>query len=274
MRIVNLIENSPGSRNCLTEHGLSFYIETSHHKLLVDTGASNAFMENAKQLLINLKEVDIVILSHGHYDHSGGILGFGKMNSYAKILMQKAAVEDYYHKSETEERYNGIDKRIMELSQVEYIHGNKKLDEELYLFTGVTGRRLWPKGNLVLAVKREGEFYQDQFNHEQYLVIEEHGKRVLISGCAHNGILNILDAYRENYGDNPDVVISGLHMMKKNGYSQEDLEIIRSIGQKLKQMKTKFYTGHCTGEIPFHILKEILGEQIEYVHSGDEIDIV
>lgn len=274
MRIVNLIENIPGSTGCLAEHGLSFYIETENHKLLVDTGSTNAFIENANMLGIDLKAVDIVILSHGHYDHSGGIPGFAQLNSHAGIWMQKAAAADYYHKSETEERYIGIDKTIMELPQVKYVEGNQKLDEELFLFSGVTGRRLWPLGNRVLTEKRDNAFYQDEFTHEQYLVINAEGKKILVSGCAHNGILNILDAYREIYGENPDVVISGFHMMKKNGYSEEDLEIVRNIGQELKQMNTKFYTGHCTGEVPYEILKEILGEQIEYVNSGDEVKFV
>lgn len=273
MRIVNLIDNIPGKADCLAEHGLSFYIETKNHKLLVDTGASDAFITNAEKLGINLKEVDMVILSHGHYDHAGGILGFVEMNPKARIIMQKAAVDEYYHKSESEERYIGIDKRILELPQVEYVKGNKKLDEELFLFSGVTGRRLWPNGNRILAIKKGEEFYQDEFNHEQYLVINTEGKKILVSGCAHNGILNILDAYREFYGENPDVVISGFHMMKKNGYTEEDLEIVRNIGQELKETHTNFYTGHCTGEVPYNILKEILGEQVEYVYSGDEVEI-
>lgn len=271
MRIVNLMENIPGSSNCLAEHGLSFYIETSNHKLLVDTGASDAFLSNAKHLGIDLAQVDTVILSHGHYDHSGGILGFAKVNPNAKILMQQSATKEYYHKSETEERYIGIDPQIQELSQVEYVNGNKRIDKELFLFSGVTGRKLWPSGNRVLAVKRDDEFFQDEFDHEQYLVIEDDDKHILISGCAHNGILNILEEYHQIYGANPDVVISGFHMMKKNGYREEDLEIVRKIAQELKNTETKFYTGHCTGEIPYEILKEILGEQVEYVHSGDEV---
>lgn len=273
MRIVNLIENISGSSGCLAEHGLSFYIETSKHKMLVDTGASNAFLSNAKSLGIDLTQVDTVILSHGHYDHAGGILDFTQLNPHAKIYMQSSAVDEYYHKSDVEERYIGIDSRIKELSQVELVEENKQIDDELFLFSGVTGRRLWPSGNLVLKVKRDNAFYQDEFDHEQYLVIEEAGKKILVSGCAHNGILNILDKYFEIYGSNPDVVISGFHLMKKNGYSEENLENVRQIALELKETDIQFYTGHCTGEVPFEILKEVLGNQVEYVHSGDEIKI-
>ena len=73
MKIINLIENTPGIPNCGYEHGLSFYIETKNHRLLVDSGATDLFLWNAKTLGIDLTKVDTMILSHGHYDHGGGI---------------------------------------------------------------------------------------------------------------------------------------------------------------------------------------------------------
>lgn len=273
MKIINLIENTKGSRECLFEHGLSFYVETAGHKLLVDTGATNAFMENAKTLGVDLAQVDLVILSHGHYDHAGGISGFAKQNPRARILMQQSADGEYYHKNDKMEKYIGIDPQITRLPQAEFINGNKKIDDEIFLFSGVSGRKLWPSGNRELKEKKEGGFYQDEFCHEQYLVLTENGKRVLLSGCAHNGILNILDKYREIFGKEPDIVISGFHMLKKSGYTGEDMETIRKIGEELKKTDTVFYTGHCTGELPYQMLKEIMGNRIIYVHSGDAIEL-
>ncbi len=271
MKIINLMENTLGANNCLYEHGLSFYIETEHHKLLVDTGASNAFLTNAETLGIDLTQVDTVILSHGHYDHAGGILGFAELNSSANIWIQKSAIDAYYHVNDKIEKYIGIDPEIQKLPQVKWIEGNNKIDEELFVFSGVTGRRLWPSGNLELKVKQGDEFVQDTFQHEQYLVIDEGDKRILISGCAHNGILNILEAYRDIYEAEPDIVISGFHMQKKDGYSEADLEAVKETARELMKYRTRFYTGHCTGEVPFQLLKDIMGEQLIYVRSGDEI---
>ncbi len=73
------------------------------------------------------------------------------------------------------------------------------------------------------------------------------GPRTL-SGCAHNGILNILDRYRELYGSDPDAVISGFHMSRKPHYSQADLELVRQTGEELRRLPIRFCTGHCTGE--------------------------
>lgn len=89
MKIVTLVENICGNDLCGCEHGLSLYVETEHHKLLLDTGASDLFFENAKKLDIDLCQVDTVILSHGHYDHGGGILKFVEINPHATIYMQK-----------------------------------------------------------------------------------------------------------------------------------------------------------------------------------------
>lgn len=271
MRIINLIENTEGSAHCLSEHGLSFYVETSKHRLLVDAGASDAFMENALRLGVDLSQVDMLILSHGHYDHAGGILAFAHKNPNARILMQKLAREAYYHKNLSLEKYIGIDPQIAELSQTELLEGDKKIDDEISVFTNVTGRRSWPSGNRELKIKKDGEFYQDDFLHEQYVVITQNQKRTLMSGCAHNGILNILDRYREIYGKDPDAVISGFHMRKKSDYTDEDIEMIRETAVQLSKSTSIFYTGHCTGKLPYQMMKEIMGEQLVYVHSGDEI---
>ncbi len=271
MRIVTLMENTQGKEEILFEHGLSIYIETGDKKILVDTGASDGFLKNAQKLGVDLSKVDLLVLSHGHYDHAGGILAFAKENSTAEIWMQRLAKEAYYHKNEEMEKYIGIDAKILDLPQVKLIDGDLKIQDGISIFSGVKGRRLWPSGNLELMRKTENGFVQDSFEHEQYLVLEEEGKQVLISGCAHNGILNILDKYKELYEREPDMVISGFHMQKKNGYSNEDLEMIKEIAMELKKTKTRFYTGHCTGDIPFEILKENMGRQVEYLHSGDEI---
>ena len=272
MKITNLIENIQGKQDVLFEHGLSFYIETEKHKLLVDCGQTAAFLENAKTLHVDMKKVDTVILSHGHYDHSGGILPFTEVNSKAPVYMQAMAVFPYYHKTNEEERYIGIDPAIKELFQLVLVNGDLEIDNQLALFSRVTGRTLWPKGNLELKRKTRIGFIQDTFDHEQYLVIREDNKQVLFSGCAHNGILNILERYHELYGAYPDAVVSGFHMKKKE-YTEEDDTLIKETALQLKKMPTQFYTGHCTGEYAFDIMKKIMGGQLTYVHSGDTIII-
>lgn len=85
MRILNLVENEEGVPGCEEVHGLSFYVETQNHKLLFDTSPSEVVLRNAERLGVDLTAVDTVILSHGHYDHSGGIMAFTSINPNAKI---------------------------------------------------------------------------------------------------------------------------------------------------------------------------------------------
>lgn len=271
MKIINLVEDTAGEGCCGYEHGLSFYLETEKHKILVDAGATDLFLKNAEALSADLRQVDTVILSHGHYDHSGGLLAFTKINPTARLYMRDTAGEDYYHVTESMEKYIGIDKRILELPQVIAVKGELRIDEEMSLFGDITGRRYPAKGNLQLKKKEGAAFVQDEFGHEQCLVIAQDGKRLLLSGCAHNGILNILDRYREIYGGTPDLVISGFHMMKKGEYTEEEKEMIVNTAEELKRTGALFYSGHCTGQAAFSLMKEVMGEQLLAIHSGESI---
>ena len=268
MRIVTLVENSCGNENCIAEHGLSIYIETDNHKLLLDTGQTDAVVKNAEALSIDLSAVDTVILSHGHYDHSGGILPFSQINHTAQIIMQKSAAEPHFNG----DRYIGIDKAIPDLPNVRLIEGDVQLDNELFLFSGITGRRCYPQGNRKLSCMRKGEKVPDDFIHEQCLVITQNGKRWLLSGCAHNGILNILDRYKELFDSHPDYVITGFHMMKREGeHTEEEKAVIIQTAQELAKMNTVFYSGHCTGIPAFEMMKDIMRDKLIALHSGEEI---
>lgn len=268
MYIAILMEDTCGSPQCEYEHGLSLYIETEHHRILMDTGASDKTWGNAQKLGVDLSMVDTVVLSHGHYDHSGGMMAFRKINGNAVIYMQETALLDYYHG----ERYIGVDKEIGKLPGVQMISGDRKIDGEISLFTGIQGRRFWPQSNLGLSMRVGGVDKQDEFAHEQCLVI--HGnKKLLISGCAHNGILNILDRYREIYGGSPDIVISGFHMMKKGGYTDEEKETIRQTAMELKKKDTVFYTGHCTGQNAIGLMKPIMQDKLIQIHCGMEMRV-
>ncbi|MBQ0001233.1 MAG: MBL fold metallo-hydrolase [Clostridiales bacterium] len=273
MKIVILMEDSEVQSGLFYEHGFSVYVETESTKILVDAGASDKTWENAKKLGIDIESVDHLFLSHGHYDHSGGIMGFAGINPAAPIYMHPKAVLDYYNLRDGNEKYIGIDKAICKLARVQYLSENRKIDEQISVFCDATGRRKWPGSNLILKKKENGIFVQDSFDHEQYVVVSESGKTVLISGCAHNGILNILDRFREVYGCDPDVVISGFHMMKRGDYEEDEKTLIADIAEELVQTDIQFYTGHCTSRAAYEIMKPVMGDQIVYVHAGQQIII-
>ncbi len=267
MKIIVLMEDTWKDPAYRYEHGLSIYIETKRHRLLVDTGKTDAFFCNAKKHGIDLSKVDTVVLSHGHYDHGGGIMAFHKQNPKAGIYLQRTACGSYYHG----ERYIGIDKGIARLPQARLLEGDVQIDEELFLFSGITGRKYFAQSNLALSQRVEGKDMPDSFAHEQCLAIRQEEGILLVSGCAHNGILNILERYRELFPDGPAMVISGFHMMKKGEYSPEEQEVICATARELSKMDAIFYTGHCTGEEAFALMKPIMGEKLQRMYSGMQI---
>lgn len=171
MEVIILMEDSEVNNNLLYEHGFSVYIKTKHNQMLIDTGASDKTWINAKQLGVDLASIDKVFLSHGHYDHSGGMIGFLKENANARIYMHPKAGLDYYNLRDGQEKYIGIDKSILDLPNLIYLSKEEQIDQEISVFGNVTGRRNWPQSNLILKQKVDGEFIQDRFEHEQYGIL-------------------------------------------------------------------------------------------------------
>ena len=271
MKIINLVEDTYSGNGFEYEHGLSFYIETENHKILADCGATDMFIRNAIRHKIDLSEIDSIILSHGHYDHSGGILPFMRINPFAKIYMNHLAGGDYYSLKEGGLKYIGIDKRILDLPSLELVKGNLKIDDEIFIFSGMTAPKNPSKGNSRLKMKTDKGFVQDSFEHEQCFVITHKNQKILISGCAHNGMISILERYKELFNSYPDIVISGFHMIQPEPYSEADILRIEQTAIKLLKTGATFYTGHCTGLEAYDIMKEIMGDNLIFFHSGDII---
>lgn len=254
MKIVTLIENTSCRENVSFEHGLSLYIETKNHKILFDAGQSAAFADNAEKLGVNLKDVDFAVLSHGHYDHSGGLGRFLEINQNAPVYVSSHAFEPHYSTN----GYIGVNPALRDSNQIRYVA------EETMLAEGITLHQLkmLPMDTAGLMVEEKGERKPDDFRHEQYLLLEEKGKRILISGCSHKGILQIVDAFR------PDILIGGFHFMKIE--SETTLE---AAAKKLLEYDTVYYTGHCTGQKQYDYLKEIMGERLHYISAGTVLEL-
>ena len=275
MKIINLVENEPGDSGCEDAHGLSFHVETENHKFLFDSSPSEVVIRNAQKLGVDLPTVDTVILSHGHYDHSGGILPFVELNPRAKIYMQHNAGGEYYAFDGEDKgfRYIGIDKKILSLPQVQLLKSDTKIDDELQVFTVDQRSYPLPSTNKRLRELCNGQYIQDEFHHEQNLLLTADGKKILFCGCAHNGILNVMETLERKFGPAslPDLVIGGFHLMKRTEFSEADTAEVTEIANRLKDYKSHFATCHCTGLSVFNQMKEIMGEQLSYVRSGDEV---
>ncbi len=258
-----LIENSGENCQLHREHGLSIYIETKGHKILFDAGQTDAFAENAKKMQLPLEEVDLAILSHGHYDHSGGYTRFLAQNQKAKLFINEHAFGTFYNGREKE---IGIDPKLRQNKQVFLTSDYMEIGEGIELITCNGYERKFSSNSLDLYREAEAGKEVDPFLHEQYLRITEDGKQVVISGCSHKGIQNIVAWFQ------PDVLIGGFHF-KGIEVNEEGKAILKDHAHQLMKYKTKYYTCHCTGIEQYEYLKEQMKEQLEYFATGDEIEI-
>ncbi|MDO4719460.1 MAG: MBL fold metallo-hydrolase [Peptostreptococcaceae bacterium] len=270
MIIKVLAENTAVSEAFGAEHGLSLYIETRKRKLLFDMGGSGLFAENGKKMGVDLSKVDLAFLSHGHYDHGGGLEVFLRENRRAKIYIQKTAFEDYYaERADGRTVYIGLKKELGENERFVFAGAYEAIEEGIELFSDIRGSSPLPLSNRGLMMEEEGKRMPDAFRHEQVLAVSEEGKTLLVTGCAHNGILNVLEHFQRKTGREPDYVVGGFHLASPTGICEEE-RTVKEIADILKRSKTRFFTGHCTGEGPYGLLRSVLGERIEKLSGGTE----
>ncbi len=257
MKIVTLVENTSSNPQITAEHGLSLYLETEDQKILFDMGKTSAFASNGEKMGIDLSKVDFAVLSHGHYDHGGGLATFLQINSHAPVYVHKTAFGTYYNGTE---KYIGLDRRLQSESRLIFTRGDVAVTPQI-LLTDCSSMD-WTNDAYGLN-RRDGDLFEpDDFRHEQYLQIREGEKQILISGCSHKGILNIAEHFR------PHVLIGGFHLNKV-----EDTKTLQQIACRLLQTNTCFFTGHCTGSKQFALMKEIMGENLQSISAGTVIEL-
>ncbi|WP_027398331.1 MBL fold metallo-hydrolase [Anaerovorax odorimutans] len=273
MIIKTLVEDTSVSPEYRNEHGFSLYIETKKHKILFDLGASDLFLENAKKMNVDIKNVDLVIISHGHYDHGGGLNAFLQNNSKAKIYIHNKAFEGHFSNRNNGISYIGIDDSLKSNNRIIYTKDYLYIDDELELFSNVKGREFFSSCNKVLLTKSRDKYIEDTFEHEQNLIIKNNSKIILIAGCAHNGIVNIINHFNKICSSPADYIIGGFHLYNYSAKQSEDPKTVNQIAKILNETKANYYTGHCTGPEAFKQLKEIMEDKIQYLATGSVVEI-
>ena len=260
MKITTLIENTTISPRLTAEHGLSLFVEAAGHTFLFDAGQSVAFADNAGRLHIDLRRAEFAVLSHGHYDHGGGMTRFLECNRTAKIYVNQNAFGGHYNGAG---RYIGLSDELRSSSRLILTGDEHTIAPGLTLYTCNDRPRAVPIESSGLT-ERVGDFLlPEEFRHEQSLLIEENGRRILLSGCAHKGVLNLLHWFQ------PDVFVGGFHFKQ---LSPDDPRL-RIWGEAMAKYHTVFYTGHCTGTAQYEVLKDILGNRLNALTTGAVFEI-
>ena len=257
MKITVLAENT--ARGDLPfEHGLSLYIEARGKKILFDTGQSSLFAENAEKLGVDLTAVDFAVLSHGHYDHGGGIKRFLEINKTAPVYLTKGAFAPHYNAAG---RYIGIDAELKKSDRLIFCGDETAVSGGLALYTCNDREKITDMGSFGLTEEINGIVTPDPFLHEQYLLITEKDKRVLISGCSHKGVINLVEWFK------PDYLIGGFHFSNIDTNSTLAL-----LAKRLDSYMTTYYTCHCTGEKQYDFMKKYM-PRLDYISTGMTVEI-
>lgn len=275
-KLTTLIENHMDKEErCEWEHGLSILIESVDQeptvRLLMDTGQSGIFYDNATKMGISLKDLSALLISHAHYDHAGGVKRLIEEETVRKMYVGKDFFQGkYYQKKDGTMKDIGIAFSREELEKKGVSVCEIKEDVQM-IFPGVTIYRNFEQTvgyeqlNPRFFIKKE-EYTKDFFTDEIAVALDTEKGLVVIVGCSHPGIMNILRTIEKRSGKKICGVVGGTHLM------EADEERLRKTIVDLKEMNINFIAvSHCTGEDNLETIKENFGEKFIFNCTGNVI---
>ncbi len=267
------MDNNAGEPSLRTEHGLSLWIEVGDRRILWDTGQSEGLFDNAERLGVDLRSADVIALSHGHYDHTGGLARAIQSAPNAAVYLHPEAMEPKYSLKNGTGRPIGTS-RDGQLAVIEkdVAGGVVSVNGRTELFDGVvlTG----PVPRHTPFEDTGGHFYRDagcscpdDLADDQSLYFESEKGPVVVLGCAHSGVVNILDAIRQWTGTQAFyAVIGGMHLVHAD--SNRINETIRAFQRYDIQYIVPL---HCTGLQATQQLKETFGDRCLLLGAGSRL---
>jgi 7,8-dihydropterin-6-yl-methyl-4-(beta-D-ribofuranosyl)aminobenzene 5'-phosphate synthase len=250
VRITTLVENTAYGEGVLAEHGLAYWIEYGEYRILFDTGQSHILSRNARRLGIDLSLTDAIVISHGHYDHTGGLMrALGQARSVDLFLHPGAVEPKFKCQPGKPARYVGTKPSILKMIE-EHRHIRKthwtRHHTEICSGAAVTGEII----RTTEFEKTKSDFYRDaagtipdEMPDDQALILETAMGLVILLGCAHAGVVNTLDQVANLTGVNQfHAVLGGMHL---EGASKDRIE---KTYEALRRYKVKMIApAHCTG---------------------------
>ena len=264
MKITVLSENTTRGPKVTPEFGLSLHVSCGSQSILFDSGSSDNFARNAHTLGIDLAQVDFAVLSHGHFDHSNGFGAFMALNDHAPIYAHAGFDGEYYKKPD---EYIGIAPDLKGSDRFEAVDGIRELEDNLKLLSFDSAMALHPIESEGMLVKDGSETKPDVFAHEHYLLVCEGDVRLLVTGCSHKGIANIMHWAK---AEQVTHVIGGFHLM---GVQPGDYAKLDALADELLGYDAMYYTGHCTGIEQYARLKSRMGNRVSYMGTGQTLEL-
>lgn len=269
-----LLENNLSRNRALTaEHGLSFLVETGGKKILFDCSAGKAARKNAEKMHVSLKDVEYVILSHSHYDHAGGYPDMATHGVRAPLVTGPRFFEEKYARDGEKYTYLGcgFGQEFLEKKGIRHLvcEGMLKLFEGCYVAGGFERKYAFEKPPARFVRQTAAGMVEDDFPDEVCLVIEDPKGLIIIVGCSHPGILNMIEGVRERFEKPVYAVFGGSHLVEADeGRLAETMKILGDMGIAMAGFN------HCTGDKAQECLAQNGGDT-RYLHmkTGDCIFI-
>lgn len=266
MKLTFIIENHCKRAKLKAEHGLAVLIETNENRILFDTGASPLIIHNAAALNIPLTHLDALILSHSHYDHTGGAEEIINLNPGIPIY---TGAGFFHSKFNTAGQTKGalIDQRKC-INHIE-INQITEILPEITIFPAapIVNKKDTHFQNMVRSETKDGKRVNDDFREEIFLTIGFQNRYLLLNGCAHRGISNAYKMAEEAHTKLPDVITGGFHLVNSK---QEEIEELCSWFEQQGKIP-RCYCSHCTGLEAYAVMKNRWGEKVSYCSAGSTI---
>lgn len=274
VRLTILCENTVTfALSTLGEHGFSVFIETEYGNYLLDTGQGSTLIHNALSLKKDLRKVNKIFLSHGHYDHTGGLLPFLNIVHGVEVIGHPDVFMNRYARRPSGEiNYIGIPYRQVLLEGMGARFILHKTFEEvgpgLFLTGEIPRKTTFEGGDAHLLIKEGDGYIPDPFLDDQSLILDTPKGLIIILGCAHAGTINTINHAIDRMGkDKIYAVVGGMHL-----HSSTSDQIEQTVKALNEFDLGRLGTSHCTGPNASHILASVFGDRFFFAHVGTVIE--